>query len=127
VNFHISIITTYVVSHVFNHTIIVHFYVFSFKFKDLHWFCSKTRTCTNQTTSWLMHSWNIFGAQINYGQTHIHKTHHGPNLGEATTFPLIVFFVPGHEAYTRMSFCPGTPKFRVPKFPKLGSCDFGGP
>ncbi len=29
-----------------------------------------------------------FGARTNHGQTRIHKTHHDPNLGEATTFPL---------------------------------------
>jgi hypothetical protein len=36
---------------------------------------------------------------MNHGQTwthKTHKTHHGPDLGEATTFPLIVFFVPSH-------------------------------
>jgi len=31
-------------------------------------------------------------------------------LKEATTFPLIILFVPGHEAYTQMSFFPKTPK-----------------
>ncbi len=36
-------------------------------------------------------SWNIFGARTSHGQTRIHKTHHNSNLGEATTFPLIVF------------------------------------
>ncbi len=40
--------------------------------------------------------------------------------GEATTFPLIIFFVPSHMAYTRMSFCLKTPKLGVSKFPKLG-------
>jgi hypothetical protein len=34
-----------------------------------------------------------------------------PGFEEATTFPLIVFFVPGHEANTQMLFCPGTPKW----------------
>jgi hypothetical protein len=33
-----------------------------------------------------------------------------PKLGEATTFPLIVLFVPDHGTSTQMSFCPGTPK-----------------
>jgi hypothetical protein len=46
-------------------------------------------------------------------QTRTHKTHHGPDLGEATTFPLIIFFVLGHEANTQMSFCPKTPKLGV--------------
>jgi hypothetical protein len=31
-------------------------------------------------------------------------------LGEATTFPLIVYFVLGHGTNTQMSFCPWTPK-----------------
>jgi hypothetical protein len=39
-----------------------------------------------------VHNWSIFGAQMNHGQTWIHKIHYGPNLGEATTFPLIVYF-----------------------------------
>jgi hypothetical protein len=30
--------------------------------------------------------------------------------GEATTFPLIVFFVTSHRANTQMSFCPKNPK-----------------
>jgi hypothetical protein len=33
-----------------------------------------------------------------------------PGLGEATTFPLIVYFVPLHEAHIQMAFCPGAPK-----------------
>jgi hypothetical protein len=70
-----------------------------------------TWTCTNQTTSWLVHCWSTFGARTNHGQTQIHKIHHGPNLGETTTFPLIVFFVSSHRASTQMSFCLGTPKW----------------
>jgi hypothetical protein len=57
-----------------------------------------------------MPSWNTFGAQMNHGQTWIHRTHHGSELGEATTFLLVVFFVLGHEANTQMSFFTGTPK-----------------
>jgi len=41
------------------------------------------------------------------------------NLGEATTFPLIVLFVPGHGACTQMSFFPRILKLRILKFPKL--------
>jgi len=70
-----------------------------------------TQTCTNQTTSWLMHNLNTFGARKSHGQTRTHKTHHGLNLGEATTFPLIVYFVPLHEAHIQMAFCPRTPKW----------------
>jgi hypothetical protein len=53
-----------------------------------------------------MHNYNTFGAQMSHEQTWIHKTHHGPDLEEATTFPLIVFSMPCHEANTQMSFCP---------------------
>ncbi len=58
-----------------------------------------------------MHSSNILGARINHGQTRTYKIHHGLDLGEATTFPLIIFYVLGHGANTQMSFCPETPKF----------------
>jgi hypothetical protein len=50
-----------------------------------------TRIYKNQTTSWLLCSWSTFGAWMNHGPTQTHKIHHGPNLGETTTFPLIVF------------------------------------
>jgi len=53
---------------------------------------------------------------MSHEQTWTHKIHHGPDLGEATTFPLIIFFMPSPQ----MSFCPKTPKLQVPKFPKLG-------
>jgi hypothetical protein len=33
-------------------------------------------------------SWNTFGARMNHGQTWIHKTHHGPNLGGSHHLPL---------------------------------------
>jgi hypothetical protein len=56
---------------------------------------------------------------MSHGQTRIHKTHHGPDLGEATTFPLIVYFVPNHETSTQMSFCPKTPK-GSPEISKIG-------
>ncbi len=65
-----------------------------------------------------MRSCKTFDAQTHHEQTRTHKTHkthHGPDLGEATIFPLIVFFVFGHKAYTQMSFCPRTPKLGVPK------------
>jgi hypothetical protein len=65
-----------------------------------------------------MHSWNTFVARMNHEQTRTHKTHHSPDLGETTTLPLIVFFVPGHKANTQMSFCPS--QVGVPKFSKLG-------
>jgi len=36
------------------------------------------------------------------------------NLGEATTFPLIVYFVFLHEARIQMAFCPEILKVRAP-------------
>jgi hypothetical protein len=35
---------------------------------------------------------------------------HGTDLGEATTFPYIVFFAFAHGTYIQMAFCLGTPK-----------------
>ncbi len=85
----------------------------------LGWMTSRSIIHTNQT-SWLMHSWNIFGARTNHGHTWIHKIHHGLDLKEATTFPLILFLMINHGGYIQMSFCPKTPKLGVPKFLKLG-------
>ncbi len=69
-------------------------------------------------------TWNTFGARTSHEQTWTHKTHHSPHLGEATTFPLILFFVHGHWTNTQMSFCPGNPKLWILKFLKLGLLQF---
>ncbi len=66
-----------------------------------------------------MHSLSTFGATTSHGQTRTHKTHHSPNLGETTTFPFIVYFVPLHEAHIQMAFCPKTPKMGIAKFPNI--------
>ncbi len=39
-----------------------------------------------------------------------HKTHHGPNSGEATTFPHIVFSATLRGGYIQMALFPETPK-----------------
>jgi hypothetical protein len=52
-----------------------------------------------------------FGARMSHGQTQTHKTHHDLDLGEATTFPLIVYFVLGHGTNSQMSFRLETPKW----------------
>jgi hypothetical protein len=67
-----------------------------------------------------MGSWNIFGARMSHEHTQTHNIHHGLDLGEATTLPLILLFVPCQGGCTQMSFCPRTPKWRVPIFLKLG-------
>jgi hypothetical protein len=72
---------------------------------------------TNQTTSWLVHSWSTFGAWTNHGQTQTHKSHHDLDLREATTFPLIVLFVPSHE----------TPKLEFRNSLNWDFYNFGGP
>jgi hypothetical protein len=79
-----------------------------------------TQTCINQTTSWLVRGWSTFGARMNHEHTKIHKIHHGPDLGEVTTFPLIVFYVISHGGCIQMSFCFVIPKLGVPKLLKLG-------
>jgi hypothetical protein len=86
-----------------------------------------TWTCTNQTTSWLVCSWNTFGAWMNHMHTRTHKTHHGPDLTKATTFSLIVLFVINHGGYMRMSFCLETPKLGILKFLKLRFFKFWKP
>jgi hypothetical protein len=72
-----------------------------------------------------MHGWNTFGAQANHGQTQIHKTHHDLDLGEAITFPLIIYFVSGHETSTQMSFCLGSPKWEPQNSQNWDSRNFG--
>jgi hypothetical protein len=42
---------------------------------------------------------------MSHEHTWTHKTHHGPDLGEAITFSLTIFFMTGHGGYTQMSFC----------------------
>jgi hypothetical protein len=47
-----------------------------------------------------------------------HLTHHGPDSGEATTFPLIVFSAPLHRGYIEMALFPGTPKLECRNCPE---------
>jgi hypothetical protein len=65
-----------------------------------------------------MCSWSTFGAQMNNEHTRMHKTHHGPNLGEVTTFPLIVFTMGTTPkwCFSRDSQVgiPKIPKIRIP-------------
>jgi hypothetical protein len=65
---------------------------------------------------WLKHFW-CMDEPWEYMNS---QTHHGLDLMETTTFfPLIVFSMINHEGYIQMSFCLGTPKLGIPKFPKL--------
>ncbi len=83
-----------------------------------------TRTCTNQTTNWLMHSWNIFGAWMNHGQTHITRFITTRIWGKPPPSHLPHL---GYEACTQMSFFPRTPKLGILKFLKLRLLQFWKP
>ncbi len=48
-----------------------------------------------------------------------HLTHHGPDSGEATTFPLIVFSAPLHRGYIEVALFPGTPKLESRNCPEI--------
>jgi hypothetical protein len=77
-----------------------------------------------------MHSLSTFGARTSHGQirTHkTHKTHHDLNLGEATTFPLIVYSMPLHKVHIQMTFCLGTPKWESQNSQSWDSRNFGAP
>ncbi len=79
-----------------------------------------------------MHCWSIFNARTNHEQIQTHKIHHGLDLGEAITFPLIVYSMPLHEAHIQMAFCSGTPttlgsQMGVSKLSKLRLPQLWGP
>jgi hypothetical protein len=48
-----------------------------------------------------------------------YKTHHGPDLGEATTFPHIVYYATLREGYIQMALFPGTPKLKSRICPEI--------
>jgi hypothetical protein len=86
---------------------------------------------SKQTTKWLVyiqeHPW-VLGQATG---TLDHKTHHGPDSGEATTFSHIVFFAPHFGDYIQTALFPGTPKLEsrncpeiVPKLSRMESRDF---
>jgi len=52
-------------------------------------------------------------ARTSHEQTRIHKTHHDLDLREAITFPLIVYYVPLHEAHIQMTCDPEITKIRT--------------
>jgi hypothetical protein len=57
--------------------------------------------------------------------TWTHLTHHGPDSGEAPTFPHIVFSVALGGGYIQMALFPGTPKKESRNCLGLESQDFG--
>jgi hypothetical protein len=48
-----------------------------------------------------------------------HNTHHGPDSGEATTFPHIVFSATLRGGYIQMALFPGTPKLESRNCPEI--------
>jgi hypothetical protein len=74
-----------------------------------------------QTTKWLVHipahPW-VLGQATG---TLDHKTHHGSDSGEATTFPHIVFSVMLHGGYIQMALFPATPKLESRNYPEIVS------
>jgi hypothetical protein len=67
---------------------------------------------------WLVHSWSTFGLWTSHEQTWTHKTHHNLDLGETTTFFLIIFFVFDHGPAPKCHFVLGLPSGN-PKMPKI--------
>jgi hypothetical protein len=64
----------------------------------------------------------FFGCQWYFRQatgTLDHKTHHGPDSGEATTFPHIVFSVTLRGGYIQMALFPRTPKLESRNCPEI--------
>jgi hypothetical protein len=53
-------------------------------------------------------------------------THHDPDLGEATTFPHIVFYAAFSGGYIQMALFPETPKEESRNCLELESSNFGG-
>jgi hypothetical protein len=75
--------------------------------KQVNYSYEPAQTTQQVATSWLVRSYNIFGARTSHRQIRIHNIHHGLDLGEATTFPLIVFFVPDHGPTLKCHFISG--------------------
>jgi hypothetical protein len=73
----------------------------------------------NKPPTWLIH---IPGHPWVLGQVMsiwTHLTHHGPDSGEATTFPLIVFSAALRWGYIQMALFPGTPKLESQNCPEI--------
>ncbi len=68
--------------------------------------------------------WNTLGARTSHRQPWTHKTHHGMDSREATTFPHIIFSMSLRDTYIQMVFCPGTPKEESQNYIGLDSRDF---
>jgi hypothetical protein len=73
-------------------------------------------SASKPTTSWLELILHPLGVRTNHGQPWTHLTHHGPDSGEATTFPHIVFSTALRRGYIQMVLFLGTPKLESRNF-----------
>ncbi len=90
------------------------------------------KSASKPTTSWLELILHPFGVGTSHKQPWTHLTHHGPDSGEATTFPHVVYSAALRRGYIQMVFFPRTPKLEprncleiVSKLSRLESWDFG--
>jgi hypothetical protein len=86
-----------------------------------------TRICTNQTTSWLLHNLNIFGARTSHGQIRTHKTHHSLDLGETTTLPPYSILYASPRGPHPNGILSRDSQVGILKFPNLGLLWLCGP
>jgi hypothetical protein len=63
------------------------------------------------------HTWPKWGCDTR--ATWTHETYHDPDLGEAITFPFIVYSMAGHGAYIQMAFLSQDSRMGVPKSRQL--------
>jgi len=93
------------------------------------WQASLTHTGLHTThTKWLVHSWSTLGARTSHAFLVLGQATSNtdtldspwPKLREATTFPLIVYFVAGHGAYIQMVFLSHDSRVGVPKVRQMG-------
>ncbi len=78
----------------------------------------KLESAQNKPPEWLVH---IPGHPLVLGQatgTSDHKTHHGPDSGDATTIPHIVYSATLRGGYIQMALFPGTPKLESRNCPE---------
>jgi hypothetical protein len=78
------------------------------------------------TTSWFEFILHPLGVGTSHGQPWIHLTHHGPDLGEATNFPPIVFSAARGGGYIQMAHFLGTPKLESQNCPEIVSSGVSG-
>jgi hypothetical protein len=79
---------------------------------------SSTNLHQKKPPTWLVH---IPGHPLVLGQatgTSDHKTQHGPDSGDATTIPHILYFATLRRTHIQVAQIPGTPKLESRNCPK---------